>query len=193
MKKKQSMADFEQILRQSDNYRMNQTDNVVMGYITDNGEALLFKDGSSLEYADEYQTGTIVNNPKKEVRINFNKVSDDDSNKESYVLTILDQKNSNIIKDELLNSELRSVSIDNTGSGFLKKPDEQLLSKSVDLNMSEVNKHLDEIGLNPKVIQSVINKKNNEYSKRTVLDFIKEKLDDDASSLNQKRIFKNRF
>lgn len=180
------MAEKEQILMQSDIYEVLK-ENIVTGYTTKNGEALLFKDGSTLEYSDEYQAGTTTRTPSKEIRVSLNKTSNDSNDKAPYVLTILDQTNSKTISDGGFNSKLRFVSINDDGSGFSRETDEQLFPVPNNLNGKEVSEYLNDIGLDSKTIKSIVVQKNEEYANRSVLDFIKDKVNDLKSEIIERK------
>ena len=64
----ETMAEKEQIARQNDIFGLENKD-FVCEIESEHGKGMLFKDGSTLEYADEYQAGTVVSNPSKEIKV----------------------------------------------------------------------------------------------------------------------------
>lgn len=153
---KESMAEVEQILRQDDVYQGIdlESPNVAGVYMAEHGNAILFKDGSTLEYADEMQAGTLVNNPERDVEI---------------ILTKHRKLKGDMVYRMAIKDDEGTLSITENGGGVHMRHNSSL---PLDMSKEQVAEYLKERNVHPEVLDGVLKTKNEVSLKDTITGFL---------------------
>ncbi len=162
----ETMAEKEQIARQNDIFGLENKD-FVCEIESEHGKGMLFKDGSTLEYADEYQAGTVVSNPSKEIKVEM--VEEEGE----YILKITDQKYSKKLSESSNNAHLRVMSISNDNVAFSTESDESFNSESRRYADQELTDYLSELNLTKNTLETAVSLKNQENENKSILSFVK--------------------
>lgn len=115
-------------------------DNIVVRYMSDEGEALLFKDGSLLKYTDDYATSFSIVKPNHELEVGI--LSDEDAG-----LYILDHRYNDLIGNRDFNSNLRKLMYYPDEKPYLSLTDPDFNEEGLSLNDEFKKNYFKEIGL----------------------------------------------
>jgi MinD-like ATPase involved in chromosome partitioning or flagellar assembly len=136
--------------------------NVLIKFMGDKGESFLFKDGSILEFEDEYQSGTTISEPKKDLEIILVPVGGtEEEPSDEFVMLLMDKAKDGI--EITLNQREVGMKVERT---VLEEMPEVYLDKV------GMEKELELLGLNPKVIKSALAEKNDELNNTYIEKFV---------------------
>lgn len=136
--------------------------NVLIKFMGDKGESFLFKDGSVLGFEDEYQSGTTITEPKKDMELTLVSVGGTEEDPaDEFVMLLMDKAKDGI--EITLNQREVGMKIERT---VLEEMPEVYLDKA------GMEKELELLGLNPKVIKSALAEKNDELNNSYIEKFV---------------------